>query len=158
MSAYNALFPKPNTDSLPLPSPRLLLSCAAPNKQQTAVTELYPSAWKFPQRRIIKSDFPALLSDVMPLWLWVNSRGLYKEERMYLKCHPAAGARLCYSPPHMCAAEADIRSASLICIAAHVDFSQTGRGKSGTKAAVSRLASARVLLDERWLPGGLKQP
>lgn len=115
MFAYNTLFPgsvsaKPNADSLPLPSPRLLLSCAAPNKQQTAVTELHPSTWKFPQRQIIKSDFPALLSDVMPLWVWVNSRGLYKEERMYLKCHPAAGARLCYSPPHMCAAEADIRS------------------------------------------------
>lgn len=85
-------------NGLPDPSPRLLLSCASPNKQQTAVTELYPFAWIFPQRRIIKSDFPALLSDVMPLWVWVNSRGLYKEKWMYLKCHPAAGAWLSYSP------------------------------------------------------------
>lgn len=116
------------------PSLRLLLSCASPNKQQTAVTELYPSAWIFPQRRIIKSDFPVLLSDVMPLWVWVNSRGLYKEKWMYLKCHPAAGAWLSYSPSaHVHGRGWYQISSSNLHRGRCRFFSRTCRGKSGYK-------------------------
>lgn len=116
------------------PSLRLLLSCASPNKQQTAVTELYPSAWIFPQRRIIKSDFPVLLSDVMPLWVWVNSKGLYKEKWMYLKCHPAAGAWLSYSPSaHVHGRGWYQISSSNLHRGRCRFFSRTCRGKSGYK-------------------------
>lgn len=90
------------------------------NKHTHAHTQLPPHprpescTKKFPEQLDNKVRlFPALLSDVMPLWVWVDSRGPYKGKRRHLKCHPAAGAWLAPLCPHCTCVEQKLISNEL---------------------------------------------